>query len=140
MTTVLLVIHLLLAIGLVGTILIQRSEGGALSGLGGGMSGFMTGRSTANLLTRATAILATGFFITSITLAIIANQKSEKRSILDQPTPAGQTQTAPAAPATPTPAVPAASDSAPATPAPAAPAAPAAEAPKPAEPSAPLAK
>ena len=137
MTTVLLVIHLLLAIGLVGTILIQRSEGGALSGLGGGMSGFMTGRSTANLLTRATAILATGFFITSITLAIIANQRGEKRSILDQPTPAGQTQTAPAVPVVPPPA---AADSAPATPAPAAPAAPAAEPPKPAEPSAPLAK
>jgi preprotein translocase subunit SecG len=120
MTTVLLVIHLLLAIGLVGTILIQRSEGGALSGLGGGMSGFMTGRSTANLLTRTTAILAACFFVTSITLAVLANQKGEKRSILDQAAPAGESRTAPAAPVVP--------------------AAPAVEAPKPAEPSAPVAK
>lgn len=124
MTTVLLVIHLLIAIALVGVILIQRSEGGALSGLGGGMSGFMTGRSTANLLTRTTGILAAAFFTTSIILAIMANHRTEKRSILDATTPAGQTQTAPA----------------PATPAPATPAAPAAEAPKPAEPSAPVAK
>ena len=57
MITVLLVIHLLVAIGLVGVVLLQRSEGGALGiGGGGGMGGFLTGRGTANLLTRATAI------------------------------------------------------------------------------------
>src|SRR3989344_2901815 len=58
MTTVLLVIHLLLAITLVCIVLIQRSEGGALGMGGGGMGGFMTSRSTANLLTRTTAVLA----------------------------------------------------------------------------------
>ncbi|MEO5338476.1 MAG: preprotein translocase subunit SecG [Magnetospirillum sp. WYHS-4] len=99
MTTVILVIHLLLAIGLVGVILIQRSEGGALSGLGGGMSGFMTGRSTANLLTRATAILAAGFFATSIVLAMMANHRAEKRSILDvAPAPSAPAVQQPAAP------------------------------------------
>ena len=59
MLTVVIVIHLLIAIALVGTILIQRSEGGALGmGGGGGMGGFMTGRATANLLTRTTTFLA----------------------------------------------------------------------------------
>ena len=59
MITVLLVIHLLIATAMVGVILIQRSEGGALGGLGGGtMGGMMTARGTANLLTRTTAILA----------------------------------------------------------------------------------
>ena len=69
MENVILVIHLLLAIGLVGVVLLQRSEGGGLgiggSGGGGGMSGFMTGRATADLLTRTTAILATAFMVTS---------------------------------------------------------------------------
>ncbi|MBT3307839.1 MAG: preprotein translocase subunit SecG, partial [Alphaproteobacteria bacterium] len=71
MTTVILVIHLLLAIGLVGIILIQRSEGGGLGigggggGGGGGMGGFMTGRAAADLLTRTTAIIAAAFMVTS---------------------------------------------------------------------------
>ncbi|MBT4041306.1 MAG: preprotein translocase subunit SecG, partial [Rhodospirillales bacterium] len=75
MTTVLLVIHLLIAIGLVGTILLQRSEGGGLGmgggggGGGGGMGGFMPGRAAADLLTRTTGILAALFFGTSLTLA-----------------------------------------------------------------------
>jgi len=57
MTTALLVIHILLAFALIGIVLLQRSEGGGL-GIGGGMSGLMTGRSSANLLTRLTAGLA----------------------------------------------------------------------------------
>ncbi|NQV47768.1 MAG: preprotein translocase subunit SecG [Rhodospirillaceae bacterium] len=88
MITVILVIHLILAITLVGTVLLQRSEGGGLgmgSGGGGGMGGFMTGRDTANLLTRTTAILATGFFITSITLAVMAGGDRKPASIMDQP-------------------------------------------------------
>ena len=59
MTTVILVIHLMLAIAMVGAILLQRSEGGGLGiggGSGGGMGGFLSGRSTANLLTRTTAV------------------------------------------------------------------------------------
>jgi preprotein translocase subunit SecG len=85
MENVLLVIHLLLAIGLVGVILLQKSEGGVL-GMGGGGGGFMTGRSAGNLLTRTTAILATGFILTSLALALIANGQKAKGSIVDQPT------------------------------------------------------
>ena len=70
MHTFILVIHVILAICLVCVILMQRSEGGALGGLGGNsMSSFMTGRSVGNFLTRTTAILATCFMITSLTLA-----------------------------------------------------------------------
>lgn len=98
MQTVILVIHLLIAAGLVGVILIQRSEGGALGMGGGGGGGFMTGRAAADLLTRTTAVLATGFFITSIVLAIMAGHKGESKSILDKaPAPV----TAPAKPAEP---------------------------------------
>ena len=90
MTTVILVIHLLLAIAMVGAVLLQRSEGGGLGmggggGGGGGMGGFMTGRETANLLTRVTAVLAALFFTTSLTLSILAGGDRQTRSILDQP-------------------------------------------------------
>ena len=85
MTTILLIIHLLIALALVGVILLQRSEGGALGIGGGGVGGLMTGRSSANLLTRATAILAAGFITTSLLLAIVATHQSAPRSILDQP-------------------------------------------------------
>lgn len=89
METVVLVIHLLIALALVGVILLQRSEGGGLGmggggGGGGGMGGFMTGRETANLLTRTTAILATAFIATSLILAIMANDTTPQGSILDQ--------------------------------------------------------
>jgi preprotein translocase subunit SecG len=84
MITVILVIHLLLAIGLIGVVLLQKSEGGALGMGGGGMSGFMTGRTTANLLTRTTAVLAGCFFLTSIGLAVLAAQQRAPYSVLDQ--------------------------------------------------------
>ena len=96
MQTVILVVHLLIALSLVAFILIQRSEGGALGmgGGGGGGAGFMTGRATADLLTRTTAILAASFFVTSMVLAILANDKSESGSILDQdPAPIAQPTT-----------------------------------------------
>lgn len=87
MTTVLLVIHILLALALIGVVLLQRSEGGGLGiggggGGGGGMGGFLSGRGTANLLTRTTAILAAAFMITSMTLTILAGG-GEPASILD---------------------------------------------------------
>ena len=88
MKTVLLVIHLLLAVSLVGSILLQRSEGGALGiGGGGGMGGFMSGRATSNLLTRSTAILAACFFATSLTLALMSGggTRGPARSVVDQP-------------------------------------------------------
>lgn len=103
MTTVVLVIHLLLAIALVGLVLLQRSEGGGLGmgGGGGGMGGFMTGRATANLLTRATAVLAACFFVTSLTLAILASGARESRSILDKPAPVTEEPAKPAEPSAP---------------------------------------
>lgn len=98
METVVLVIHLILAIALVAVILMQRSEGGALgmggSG-GGGGGGFMSGRAAADVLTRTTAILATCFIITSIALAIMASKGRESGSILDQTPPASSTPVAP---------------------------------------------
>ena len=98
MTTIVLVIHLLLALAMCGIILLQKSEGGAL-GMGGGNSGgLMSARGTANLLTRATAILATAFICTSLLLAILAARGGDS-SILDtQPV----VPAAPAEPAEPT--------------------------------------
>jgi preprotein translocase subunit SecG len=82
MSTVLLLIHVMIALALVGVILLQRSEGGAL-GIGGGSSGgFMTGRSAGNALTKTTAILAASFFATSLALSIIASQHRAPPSIL----------------------------------------------------------
>lgn len=101
MITVILVIHLIIAIALVGVVLLQKSEGGALGigGGGGGMSGFMTGRSTANLLTRATAILAAMFIVTSLALAKLAGVGGSADSLIDQAPPPMQEE--PAAPTTP---------------------------------------
>ena len=103
MTTVLLIVHLLIALALVGVILLQRSEGGALGIGGGGFGGLMTGRSSANLLTRTTAFLAAGFIVTSLMLAISASHRSAPRSILDQPS---APMSAPETPATPAPPAP----------------------------------
>ncbi|MCB5204113.1 preprotein translocase subunit SecG [Neorhizobium sp. T786] len=82
MQTVLIVIHLMIVLALVGVVLIQRSEGGGL-GVGGG-SGFMSARGTANALTRTTAILATLFFVTSMTLGILGRYESRPTDILDR--------------------------------------------------------
>src|SRR5712664_1562878 len=108
MIIVLFAVHVLIAIALVGVILLQKSEGGALGMGGGGMSGFMTGRSTANLLTRTTAILAALFFATSILLVMLGNAGHAPRSIIDQGGPLPTAPIIPAAPAAPTPASPAA--------------------------------
>ena len=116
MITVVLVIHLILAAALVAVILLQRSEGGALGGLGGGtFGGLMTARGSANLLTRTTAILATCFIATSVALALLANHARHQGTVLDQPVsapPAGApaqqpapTQPAPAQPSEPAPPV-----------------------------------
>ena len=76
MENIILLIHIILAVILIIVILIQRAEGGAL-GIRGGSDG-MTPRGTGDILTRITAIIATMFIITSITLAIISMQSSEK--------------------------------------------------------------
>ena len=83
MTTVLLILHLMIAAALVGVVLLQRSEGGAL-GIGGG-GGFMTGRGAANFLTRVTAGLAAAFFATSLALTLLATRPAGTRSIFDAP-------------------------------------------------------
>jgi preprotein translocase subunit SecG len=103
MTTIILTIHLFLALALVIAVLLQRSEGGALGiGGGGGGGGFMTGRAQANLLTRATAVLAAAFMATSLTLAILASQDRKPRSVLDQSvTPIPSAPAQPVAPARP---------------------------------------
>ncbi len=101
MATVLLVIHLMIAAALVGVVLLQKSEGGALGIGGGGGGGFLTGRGTANLLTRATAGLAAAFFTTSILLTILAKQSTPQGSVFDANTPPAATAPAvPGAPAT----------------------------------------
>jgi preprotein translocase subunit SecG len=84
-------------------VLIQRSEGGGLGiGTSQGMGAFMSGRGTANLLTRTTAILGTLFFALSLTLAVMNRGTSGVgRSLLDTPAPTSQ---APAPAPTPTPA------------------------------------
>jgi preprotein translocase subunit SecG len=114
------VIHLMLVLALIGVVLLQKSEGG---GLGiGSTGGFMTSRGTANVLTRATAILAGLFFATSLILSILAGMNRKPTSILQgtqsvpvnpgEPIPLNQAvpggildqmkkQTAPAAPAAP---------------------------------------
>jgi preprotein translocase subunit SecG len=134
--TLILVVHIFLAVGLVGIIvLMQRSEGG-LGGLGGGggaggMGGFLSGRSQANVITRTTAFLAAGFFITSLVLAygdhrIRGNTTLVPSTSTSQPAaPTGQAPAGgqPEAPASNAPMAPK-SDSGTATP-PAAPAAPA---------------
>jgi preprotein translocase subunit SecG len=95
MQTVLIVIHLMVVVAMIGLVLLQRSEGGGL-GMGGG-AGFMTNRGTANVLTRTTAILAGVFFVTSLTLSVLAGMERKPRSIINTNAPAGQQQ-APAPP------------------------------------------
>ena len=84
MQTLVLTIHILIALALIGVVLLQRSEGGGLGIGGGGGGGFTTARGTANLLTRVTAILAACFFATSLILAIMAGAGRENVSIIDE--------------------------------------------------------
>ena len=93
MQQVVIVVHLMLVLALIGVVLLQKSEGG---GLGiGSTGGFMTSRGTANVLTRATAILAGLFFATSLILSILAGMNCKPTSII------GGGQSAPAAPTAP---------------------------------------
>ena len=101
MQTILLVAELIIAVALIGFVLLQRSEGGALGiggGGGGGMGGLFTPRGAADTLTRTTAILAFLFFATCIALNLIALNGRDERSILDTPAPA-PTANLPAKPA-----------------------------------------
>ncbi len=98
MENVVLIIHLLLALGLIAVVLMQRSEGGGL-GMGGG--GAMTGRAAATALGKLTWIRAACFIVTSITLTILAAQKSSGSSVIDRlgvPAPASSEESTPAIP------------------------------------------
>ena len=97
MLTVVIVIHLMLVLGLIGVVLLQKSEGG---GLVSSTSGFMTGRGTANVLTRTTALLAVGFFITSLALSWLAGLGRHPASIINT---GGGSQTQEAPPGSPAP-------------------------------------
>jgi preprotein translocase subunit SecG len=100
MENVVLIIHLLLALSLIGVVLLQRSEGGGL-GMGGG--GAMTGRAAATALGKVTWGLAIAFICTSIALTVIAARDAGGGSVIDT---AGLPVTDPAAPAAPAPATP----------------------------------
>lgn len=101
MHTVLLVIHILVTAMLIGIILLQRSDGDGLGGLGGGGGNTVfSGRGKANFLTRTTAILATVFMLSSLALSLFAPH--EKQSVLDAMPAEGAVE----APATQVPAVP----------------------------------
>jgi preprotein translocase subunit SecG len=82
MVTVLLVIHLIIALSLVGVILVQRSEGGAL-GIGGA-GNVMSARGAANFLTRATTVLAIIFIGLSLVLTIVASKGRDDTSVVDE--------------------------------------------------------
>jgi len=88
MQTVLLVAHLIIALGLIGVVLLQRSEGGALGigsgGGGGGGGNLFSARGVGNALTRTTAYLAVAFFATSITLTVLATRRSGDGSVFDR--------------------------------------------------------
>ncbi len=104
MTSFILTVHLMLAITMVAVVLLQRSEGGALGiggGSGGGGGGLMSGRGTANLLTRVTAVLAAMFMMSSLLLSILASNTGEPRSILDDIEAPSAPVSAPAAPTGP---------------------------------------
>lgn len=96
MENIVLVIHLILALSLIGIVLLQRSEGGGL-GIGGG-NGASSGRSVGTALGKITWFLAAGFICTSIALTVIAAQKSGSGSVLDR---VGGTAPAPAEVTTP---------------------------------------
>lgn len=82
MENVVLTIHLILALGLIGVVLMQRSEGGGL-GIGGG-GGAVSGRGAATALSKLTWILAIGFLITSLTLTVLATRATQGSSVIDR--------------------------------------------------------
>lgn len=99
MLSVVIAIHLMLVLAMIGVVLLQKSEGG---GLVSSSSGFLTGRGTANVLTRTTALLAAGFFATSLALSILAAHEREPISLIpggspakEAPSPGGQPPVAP---------------------------------------------
>ena len=97
MQNVVLIIHLLLAVTLIGLVLLQRSEGGGLGMGGGGGGGSMTGRAAGSAMTKLTWVLAIAFICTSLSLTILQVQKSSGSSVLDQLMPGSEQSSAPSA-------------------------------------------
>ncbi|MBM2320364.1 MULTISPECIES: preprotein translocase subunit SecG [Marivita] len=91
MENVVLIIHLLLALALIGVVLLQRSDGGGLGAMGGGGGGAVSTRSAATGLGKLTWILAIAFICTSLTLTVIAAQNASGSSIMDRLTTGGDT-------------------------------------------------
>ena len=83
MENFILVLNIILAVLLVGVILLQRSEGGAL-GLGVSQDNFISSRSASNFLTKTTAIIATLFIITSLSLTIMSKEEFSSTSVLEK--------------------------------------------------------
>ncbi|MGC9370053.1 MAG: preprotein translocase subunit SecG [Paracoccaceae bacterium] len=101
MENVILIVHLILALCLIGVVLLQRSEGGGLGmGSSGGGGGVMTGRQAASALSRLTWIFAAAFIGTSILMTVIAAKNAAGTSVVDRlgTTPPAQEETAPALP------------------------------------------
>lgn len=99
MQSVIIVIHLMIVLGMIGLILLQKSEGGGLGMGSSGGGGFLSSRGTTNVLSRTTAILAATFFVTSLILSVIAGMDRRPRSVL--PTGGQPSPSAPASPASP---------------------------------------
>ena len=83
MENIILVLNVILAVLLIGVILLQRSEGGAL-GLGVSQDNFISSRSASSFLTKTTAIIATLFIMTSISLTIISKEEISSTSVLEK--------------------------------------------------------
>lgn len=110
---ILLTIHIIVCIALAAVVLLQRSEGGAL-GMGGGPTGFMTARGAGDLLTRATWILGTIFFVLSLVLTLLAGRERGASSVVDRLKIDALDPNSLNQPPTPAPAAPASPDAAPA--------------------------
>ena len=106
MQEILTIVHIIIVVLLIGVVLLQRSEGGAL-GIGGGQNAFMSSRGAANVMTRTTSILAVLFVCSSLGLALIAGTfkdgtiVDEIEKLEESSQPADQQDTAPSAPAIP---------------------------------------
>jgi preprotein translocase subunit SecG len=98
MLTVIIVIHLMLVLALIGVVLLQKSEGG---GLISSTTGFLSSRGTANVLSRTTALLAAGFFATSLVLSWLASFQRHPTSIINTGSPTTQESPAPPSPTAP---------------------------------------
>jgi preprotein translocase subunit SecG len=88
MLTVIIIIHLMLVLAMIGVVLLQKSEGGGL--VSSGSSGFLSSRGTANVLSRTTALLAAGFFVTSLALSWLASFQRHPASIINPGSPTTQ--------------------------------------------------